>query len=150
MEPQKYGFEIISDGEPKPIYDQTIEMSNVKTKFTINDIFDHMDFTQSKLVEAGGQMMVNQKHIEALVEKFPMLKDIPEENFAVVLQYINKKEAIKSYLELIPICNETLTNYRERLGQIVEALGIEIPERYSKDMNLPKPTVEEKPLEEAK
>jgi hypothetical protein len=119
--------------------DTLIEKGNLTTQFTLRDVVEHLAFTEKTLKQTKAQIEAEDIQNTMAEEVFPMLKDIPEDKWNLVLMYANRKVQRPLSVSLVEASEQTIKSYTEQLETIKNELGLSTEEK-----------VEEAPLEEAK
>lgn len=101
-----------------------IEKGNLTTRFTIGDIKEHLTFTERTLRESKAQLDAEVKQDEMAVEVLPILKDIPNDKWGLVLAYANRQVKRPISEDLVKTSEETIKSYTEQLEYIKETLGL--------------------------
>jgi len=101
-----------------------IEKGNLTTRFTIQDIKDHLAFTEKTLREAKGQLEAEKIQDQLALEVLPMLADIPSDKWNLVLMHANRQVQRPVSESLIETAEETIKSYTEQLAHIKETLGL--------------------------
>lgn len=101
-----------------------IEKGNLTTRFTIQDIKDHLEFTAKTLKQTKAQIEVEDQQNVMAEEIIPILKEIPEDKWNLVMMYANRKVARGPALDIITTAEETLKSYTEQLELIKTQLDL--------------------------
>lgn len=120
-----FTYKIIDEKENK--LESIIEKSGVTTKFTAQQVVDHLEYTMKMLKQAEGQLEVNSKQDEMAIEILPILKDIPEDKWQLVMAFAGRQVSKPELVDYIGTCKETIFSYETQMKEIEEALGIEFP-----------------------
>lgn len=120
-----FTYKIIDEKENK--LESIIEKSGVTTKFTAQQVVDHLEYTMKMLKQAEGQLEVNSKQDEMAIEILPILKDIPEDKWQLVMAFAGRQVSKPELVDYIGTCKETISSYETQMKEIEEALGIEFP-----------------------
>lgn len=116
-------YEIIEANENK--LDSVIEKSGVTIKFTAQQIIDHLDYTKKALKESEAQLDVNGKQDIMSIEILPILKEIPEDKWQLVMSYAGRQVSRPEIESLIETCKTTIESYESQLAEIKKLLEIE-------------------------
>lgn len=119
-----YTFKIIEENKENPL-ESVIEMSGVTTKFTVQQIKDHIVYIEKVIKETKAQLEVHEKQDRMAVDIIPALKDLPQDKMQLVMAYSARQVQRPESLSLLQTSEKTLSDYKERLGQIKEAVGID-------------------------
>ena len=101
-----------------------IEKGNLTTRFTLQDIKDHLEFTNKTLRESKGKLDAEKMQDTMAEEILPILKEIPEDKWNLVLMHANRQVSRPSLEDLIKTAEETIASYTEQLALIKEKLGL--------------------------
>lgn len=101
-----------------------IEKTGLSTKFTVQQLIDHLDYTSRMLKQAEGQLDVDSKQDEMSLEILPMLKDVPEDKWQLVMSYAARQVSRPELVEYIKTCKETIESYETQKAEIVEKFNI--------------------------
>lgn len=115
-------YKIIEEKE-NPL-ESIIEKTGLSTKFTVQQLIDHLDYTSRMLKQAEGQLDVDSKQDEMSLEILPMLKDIPEDKWQLVMSYAARQVSRPELVEYIKTCKETIESYETQKAEIVEKFNI--------------------------
>lgn len=115
-------YKIIEEKE-NPL-ESIIEKTGLSTKFTVQQLIDHLDYTSRMLKQAEGQLDVDSKQDEMSLEILPMLNDIPEDKWQLVMSYAARQVSRPEFVEYIKTCKETIESYETQKAEIVEKFNI--------------------------
>ncbi len=115
-------YKIIEEKENP--FESIIEKTGLSTKFTVQQLIDHLDYTSRMLKQAEGQLDVDSKQDEMSLEILPMLKDIPEDKWQLVMSYAARQVSRPELVEYIKTCKETIESYETQKAEIVEKFNI--------------------------
>lgn len=115
-------YKIVEENE-NPL-ESVIEKTGVSVKFTAQQVIDHLDYTSRMLKQAEGQLDVDSKQDEMSLEILPMLKDIPEDKWQLVMSYAARQVSRPELVEYIKTCKETIESYETQKAEIVEKFNI--------------------------
>ena len=101
-----------------------IEKGNLTTTFTLQDIKDHLEFTEKSLRTAKAQLEAGEVQDKMALEILPMLKEIPEDKFDLVNAYVMRQIQKPISLSMVETAEKTIASYTEQLGIIKETLGL--------------------------
>lgn len=101
-----------------------IEKGNLTTTFTLQDIKDHLVFTEKSLRTAKAQLEAGEIQDKLALEALPMLKDIPEDKFDLVNAYTMRQIQKPLSISMVETAEKTIASYTEQLGIIKETLGL--------------------------
>lgn len=118
-----FTFKIIEENE-NPL-ETIIEMGGVTTKFTMQQVLDHLEYTTKVLRETKAQLEAQKIQDQMAVEILPILKEIPEDKWNLVMAYSARQVQYPESEGLIETSEKTLKAYEERKAQIKEAIGID-------------------------
>lgn len=106
-----------------------IEKSGVTTKFTPNQLIEHLSFTRKKLKESEGQLFANDFQDNIVEEMIPSVKDYKLEELQMIMMYAARKVQRPELESFISTCKETIESYTSQVESINKALklNIEIP-----------------------
>ncbi len=116
-------YEIIETNE-NPL-ETIIEKSGLTTKFTAQQVIDHLEYTKKMLKQTEGQLDVNSKQDEMSFEILPILKDIPEDKWQLVMSFAARQVSKPELVDYIQTCNETIASYETQLAEIKSILGLQ-------------------------
>lgn len=119
-------FKIIEENE-NPMLSK-IEMTNLTTTFTLDDIVTHRNYVEKVIRENTAQIEIEDKQDEMSEEIYPLLKEIPADKFVLVASYVGRKIQRPATEQLLATSKETLEKYNTRLAEIKKELGIGLPE----------------------
>lgn len=119
-------FKIIEENE-NPLLTK-IEMGNLTTTFTVDDLIAHKDYVEKVIRENTAQIDVEDKQNEMVEEIYPAVKDIPEDKYVLVASYLGRKIQRPATDQLLETSKKTLETYNQRLMDIKKELGIGLPE----------------------
>ena len=117
-------YKIIEEKENK--LESVIEKSGLSVRFTPQEVSEHLEYTMKMLKQSEGQRDVNAKQDEMAEEILPLLKEIPEDKWQLVMSYAGRqvsKPEIESYIQT---CKDTIKSYTEQMEEM-KKLGIEFP-----------------------
>jgi len=117
-------YKIIEEKENK--LESVIEKSGISVKFTLQEVKDHLEYTMKMLKQAHGQEDVNAKQDEMTLEILPILKEIPDDKWQLVMSYAGRQVSKPEIADYIKTCEETIKSYTEQLKEISEKFGIEV------------------------
>lgn len=118
----EYTYKIIEKKEND--LETVIEKGNLTTTFTLQDIKDHLEFTEKSLRTAKAQLEAGEVQDKMALEILPMLKDIPEDKFDLVNAYVMRQIQKPISLSMVETAEKTIASYTEQLGIIKETLGL--------------------------
>lgn len=118
----EYTFKIVEKKEND--LETVIEKGNLTTTFTLQDIKDHLEFTEKSLRTAKAQLEAGEVQDKMALEILPMLKDIPEDKFDLVNAYVMRQIQKPISLSMVETAEKTIASYTEQLGIIKETLGL--------------------------
>lgn len=101
-----------------------IEKGNLTTRFTIQDIKDHLEFTTKTLKESKGKLEAEKIQDQMALNIMPALKDIPNDKWNLVMMYAGRQLQRPSLEDIVTTAEETITSYTEQLAYIKETLGL--------------------------
>jgi hypothetical protein len=101
-----------------------IEKGNLTTRFTIQDIKDHLEFTKKTLRESKGKLEAEKTQDKMAEAIMPSLKEIPEDKYNLVMMYAGRKLQRASLEDIVTTAEETIKSYTEQLAYIKETLGL--------------------------
>lgn len=101
-----------------------IEKGNLTTQFTLQDIKDHLVFTEKSLRTAKAQLQAGEIQDKMALEILPMLKDIPEDKLDLVNAYVMRQIQKPISLSMVETAEKTIASYTEQLTYIKETLGL--------------------------
>ncbi len=101
-----------------------IEKGNLTTRFTIQDIKDHLEFTTRTLKESKGKLEAEKIQDELALTIMPSLKEIPEDKWNLVMMYAGRQLQRAPLEDVVKTAEETLASYTEQLAYIKENLGL--------------------------
>lgn len=131
-----FKYKIIEPNEDP--MESIIEKSGVTTKFTPNQVIEHLAFTRKKLKEAEGQLFADTFQDKITEEMIPAVKDYKPEELQMIMMYASRQGQREALESLIKTSKETIESYTSQVEAINKALklNIEIPveaERVKKD-----------------
>lgn len=103
-----------------------VEKSGLTTEFTIQDVLDHLEHTKKTLLETVTQMDIEDIQNKAIEEMQPVVKDIKEDQYQMVIQYLARKMQRPESLSLKETCEKTIKSYEDQVELMKEQLGIDI------------------------
>lgn len=106
-----------------------IEKGNLTTRFTLQDVKDHLEFTEKTLKQTKAQIEIEDTQNAMAEEIIPILKDIPDDKWNLVMMYANRKVARQPALDIISTAEETIKSYTEQVKIIEEQLGLSMEEK---------------------
>ena len=115
-----------------------IEKGNLTTQFTLQDILDHLEFTQKSLRTAKSQIEVGEIQDKMAIEILPLLKEIPEDKWILVNAYATRQIQKPISLSVIDTAEKTVASYTEQMEYIKKELGL------STDVEVKEEVIEEK------
>jgi len=115
-------YKIVEENE-NPL-ESVIEKTGVSVKFTAQQVIDHLDYTNRMLRQAEGQLDVNSKQDEMALEILPILKEIPEDKWQLVMAYSGRQVAKPELIDYIKTCKETIESYETQKSEIFEKFNI--------------------------
>ena len=115
-------YEIIEANE-NPL-ETIIEKSGLTTKFTAQQVIDHLEYTKKMLKQTEGQLDVNSKQDEMSFEILPILKEIPEDKWQLVMSFAARQVSKPELMDYVKTCNETIESYEKQLAEIKSILGL--------------------------
>jgi len=118
----EYTYKIVEKKEND--LETVIEKGNLTTTFTLQDIKDHLEFTEKSLRTAKAQLEAGEVQDKMALEILPMLKDIPEDKFDLVNAYVMRQIQKPISLSMVETAEKTIASYTEQLGIIKETLGL--------------------------
>ena len=118
-------YKIIEENEDK--LESVIEKSGVTVKFTPRQVVDHLEYTMKMLKQSEGQLDVNGKQDDMAVEILPILKDIPEDKWQLVMSYAGRQVSRPEIEDYIKTCKETIESYKTQLKEIVDEFELVLP-----------------------
>lgn len=118
-----YTFEIIEKNENE--LESIIEMGGVTTKFTVQQILDHIEYTKKVQRESVGQLMANDTQDKMTLEIVPMIKELPQDKWQLIMSYAARQVSRPEIEALIETSKKTLADYDARLQEIKESVGID-------------------------
>jgi len=121
-----YTFTIVEKKEND--LDTIIEKSGLTTKFTLQEVVDHLEFTDKSLKTAKAQLEAGAIQDKMAEEILPILKEIPEDKWNLVSAYANRKIQHPISLSVIETAEKTIASYNEQIEQIKNDLGLSIDE----------------------
>lgn len=101
-----------------------IEKGNCTTTFTLQDIKDHLEFTEKSKRTAKAQLEAGEIQDKLALEILPMLKDIPEDKLELVNAYVMRQIQKPISLSMLETAEKTIASYTEQLAIIKEKLGL--------------------------
>lgn len=119
-------YKIIEENE-NPLLSK-IEMSNLTTTFTVDDVIEHKKYVEKVIKENTAQIEIEDKQNEMIEEQYPEIKDIPEDKYILVASYVGRKIQRPATQQLLDTSKETLEKYQTRLAEIKKELNIGLPE----------------------
>jgi predicted outer membrane protein len=131
-----FKYKIIETNEDP--MESIIEKSGVTTKFTPNQVIEHLVHTRKKLKESEGQLFANDFQDKIVEEMIPSVKAFTLEELQMIMMYAARKVQRPELESFINTCKETIESYTSQVETINKALklNIEIPvevERVKKD-----------------
>lgn len=132
----EYTFKIIEKKEND--LETIIEKGNLTTQFTLQDILDHLEFTQKSLRTAKSQIEVGEIQDKLAIEILPLLKEIPEDKWVLVNAYATRQIQKPISLSVIDTAEKTVASYTEQMEHIKKELGL------STDVEVKEEVIEEK------
>lgn len=118
----EYTYKIVEKKEND--LETIIEKGNLTTQFTLQDIKDHLEFTNKSLRTAKAQLEAGEVQDKMALEILPMLKDIPEDKFGLVNAYAMRQIQKPISLSMVETAEKTIASYTEQLVVIKETLGL--------------------------
>jgi len=118
----EYTYKIVEKKEND--LETVIEKGNLTTTFTLQDIKDHLEFTEKSLRTAKAQLEAGEVQDKMALEILPMLKEIPEDKFDLVNAYVMRQIQKPISLSMVETAEKTIASYTEQLGIIKETLGL--------------------------
>lgn len=117
-----YTYKIVEKKEND--LETVIEKGNLTTRFTIQDIKDHLAFTEKTLRETKAQLEAEKIQDKIALEILPLLKEVPSDKWNVVLMYANRQVQRPVSESLIETSEATIKSYTEQLEIIKKDLGL--------------------------
>lgn len=118
----EYTFKIVEKKDND--LETVIEKGNLTTQFTLQDILDHLSFTNKSLRTAKAQLEAGEFQDKMAVELFPLLKEIPEDKWNLVNAYATRQIQKPISLSVIETAEKTIASYTEQLEYIKKELGL--------------------------
>lgn len=122
----EYTFKIVEKKDND--LETVIEKGNLTTQFTLQDILDHLSFTNKSLRTAKAQLEAGEFQDKMAVELFPLLKEIPEDKWNLVNAYATRQIQKPISLSVIETAEKTIASYTEQLEYIKKELGLSTEE----------------------
>ncbi len=122
----EYTFKIVEKKESD--LETIIEKGNLTTQFTLQDILDHLSFTNKSLRTAKAQLEAGEFQDKMAVELFPLLKEIPEDKWNLVNAYATRQIQKPISLSVIETAEKTVASYTEQMEYIKKELGLSTEE----------------------
>lgn len=119
-----FTFKIVEEKENQ--LETVIEKGGLTTKFTLQDIKDHLEYTNKVLKEAEAQKFAGETQDEMATEILPILKEIPQDKWQLIYAYAERQIQKPVTLSVIETANETIKSYTEQLETIKNELGLSI------------------------
>jgi hypothetical protein len=116
-------FKIVEENE-NPLLSK-IEMGNLTTTFTVDDLLSHKDYVEKVIRENTAQISFEDAQNKMVEEIYPEVKNIPEDKYVLVASYLGRKIQRPATEQLLKTSKETLEKYTQRLADIKEKLGID-------------------------
>jgi len=118
----EYTFKIIEKKEND--LETVIEKGNLTTQFTLQDILDHLSFTNKSLRTAKAQNDAGEIQDKMALEILPILKEIPEDKWNLVDAYAQRQIQRPISLSVIETAEKTIASYTEQIEYIKKELGL--------------------------
>lgn len=118
----EYTFKIIEKKEND--LETVIEKGNLTTQFTLQDILDHLSFTNKSLRTAKAQNDAGEIQDKMALEILPILKEIPEDKWNLVDAYAQRQIQRPISLSVIETAEKTIASYTEQMEYIKKELGL--------------------------
>lgn len=118
----EHTFKVIEENEDK--FKSIIEMGGLTTKFTALDVLEHLSYVRKTLREAEAQLEAEAIQDKMALEIIPILADLPQDKFQLVMSYSARQLERKDKENLIEACNKTIETYQDRLESIKQVLGL--------------------------
>ena len=133
-----YTYKVVEENKESP-EKSIIEMGGLSNRITVEEIDAHLSYVRNSLKEAVAQIDVFAKQdklafeTSEVVKKF--CKKLPEDEgeLQMIQAYIQRKLELPQYHKLKEECVGTIQNYEDRLIDIRETLGIEMPKEEVKE-----------------
>jgi predicted DNA-binding protein YlxM (UPF0122 family) len=97
-------------------------------KFTVQQLIDHLSYTKKMLKQSEAQLEVNNTQDAMSLEILPILKDIPEDKWQLVMSYAGRQVSRPEVEDYIATCKETITSYETQMKEIVDEFHIDVPD----------------------
>lgn len=117
-----YTFKVIEEKE-NPL-ESVIEKSGLTTKFTLQDIKDHLEYTNKVLKETEAQKFAGETQDSMALDILPILKDIPNDKWQLVYAYAERQIRKEVEQSIIDTSKETIESYQKQLETIKETTGL--------------------------
>lgn len=118
----EYTFKIVEKKEND--LETIIEKGNLTTRFTLQDILDHLSFTNKSLRTAKAQNEAGEIQDKLAIEILPILKEIPEDKWNLVDAYAQRQIQRPISLSVIETAEKTIASYTEQMEYIKKELGL--------------------------
>ncbi len=118
----EYTFKIIEKKEND--LETVIEKGNLTTQFTLQDIIDHLSFTNKSLRTAKAQHDAGEIQDKMALEILPILIEIPEDKWNLVDAYAQRQIQRPISLSVIETAEKTIASYTEQMEYIKKELGL--------------------------
>lgn len=118
----EYTFKIIEKKEND--LETVIEKGNLTTQFTLQDILDHLSFTNKSLRTAKAQNDAGEIQDKMALEILPILKEILEDKWNLVDAYAQRQIQRPISLSVIETAEKTIASYTEQMEYIKKELGL--------------------------
>lgn len=103
-----------------------IEKHGLSTKFTGQDIIEHITHTRKTLKQSHAQLEAEDMQDKLAISILPQLADLPEDKYNVAIAFMERKIARGPLVDLVEACEKTIKSYEEQVEEIKEQTGIDI------------------------
>lgn len=119
-----YTFKVIEKKDSD--LETVIEKGGLTTTFTIQDVLDHLEYTEKTLRQTKAQLEAEDMQNTLAEETLPILKELPEDKWQLIIAYASRKNQRPLSVSLIETAEKTIESYKAQLEQIKNDLGLSI------------------------